>query len=197
MPASAPCGERLDLRGNSRHKGGVPMKRYWLSLVSLAGVIVAVGMAEVESGSGQWPVAGQNPQNTWSAPGEGQLGPSNVASLAVKWVLTTGGDVSATPTVAGNAVYVPDWAGNLYALQRDTLQQIWSVQVPQLDGVPGSVTRVSPAVHGGDLIIGDLQSDFALHNGASLMAVDRQRSTGRNTNCPRMQTAARPAGWMQ
>ena len=127
------------------------MKRYW-SLMSLAGVIAAIGLAD---GVGQWTVAGQNPQNTWSAPGEGQLGPSNVASLAVKWVLTTGGDVSATPTVAGNAVYVPDWAGNLYAIQRDTGQPIWRAQVPQLDGVPGAVTRVSPAVHGGDVIIGD------------------------------------------
>ena len=152
------------------------MKRYWLSLVSFAGAIVAVGMAEVESGSGQWPVAGQNPQNTWSAPDESQLDPSNVASLAVKWVFTTGGDVSATPTVAGNAVYVPDWAGNLYAIQRDTGQPIWTVQVPQLDGVPGAVTRVSPAVHGGDVIIGDNQGGkgYTLHEGgADLIAVDR------------------------
>src|SRR5215472_5716753 len=125
------------------------MKRHW-SLVSLAGVIAVIGLADADGGAGQWPLAGQNPQNTRSAAGETQISPSNAASLAVRWTFTTGGDVSATPTVAGNAVYVPDWAGNLYALQRDTRQQIWSVQVPQLDGVPGSVTRVSPAVHGGD-----------------------------------------------
>jgi polyvinyl alcohol dehydrogenase (cytochrome) len=142
--------------------------------MSLAGVIAVIGLADGEGGGGQWPVAGQNPQNTRSAVGETQISPSNAASLAVQWSFTTGGDVSATPTVAGNAVYVPDWAGNLYAFQRDTGQQIWSMQVPKLDGVPGAVTRVSPAVHGGDLIIGDLQSDFALHNGANLMAVDRQ-----------------------
>ena len=142
--------------------------KHFGSLMSLAGAIAAIGLAD---GVGQWTVAGQNPQNTWSAAGETQISPSNAASLAVKWTLTTGGDVSATPTVAGNAVYVPDWAGNLYALQRDTGEPIWSVQVPQLDGVKGAVTRVSPAVHGGDVIIGDLQSDFAPHNGANLMAV--------------------------
>jgi polyvinyl alcohol dehydrogenase (cytochrome) len=146
------------------------MKSYW-SLVPLAALSAAIGLA---AGSGQWSVAGQNPQNTRSAAGETQISPNNAGSLAVQWTLTTGGDVSATPTVAGNTVYVPDWAGNLYALQRNTGQLQWSVQVPQLDGVPGAVSRSSPAVHGNDVIIGDLQSDFALHNGANLIAVNAQ-----------------------
>jgi len=58
--------------------------------------------------------------NTRSAPDEKQISPANAASLAVKWTFTTGGDVSATPTVFGYAVFVPDWAGNVYAIDRDT-----------------------------------------------------------------------------
>jgi polyvinyl alcohol dehydrogenase (cytochrome) len=151
------------------------MQRYRI-LVSAAGLIAAIGLANGagDDGSGQWPVAGQNLRNTRSTVNEEQISSTNATSLAVKWTLTTGGDVSATPTVAGNAVYVPDWAGNLYAIERKTGKVIWSVPVPQLDGVKGALTRVSPAVHGGDVIIGDLQSDFALHNGADLIAVDRQ-----------------------
>src|SRR5579863_2887951 len=111
------------------------IKRYWI-LASVAGVIVAaIGLAD-DGVLGQWRLAGQNLQNTRSAAQESQISPTNAASLAVKWSLTTGGDVSATPTVAGDAIYVPDWAGNLFAIERDTGKPIWSVQVPHLDGVP-------------------------------------------------------------
>lgn len=151
------------------------MQRYGI-IVSVAGLLAAIGLADGvgDIGFGQWPLAGQNLANTRSTASATQISPANAASLAVKWTLTTGGDVSATPTVAGNAVYVPDWAGNLYAVERNTGKLIWSVPVPQLDGVKGALSRVSPAVHGGDVIIGDLQSDFAFHSGANLIAVDRQ-----------------------
>src|SRR5882724_9393891 len=68
---------------------------------------------------GQWRIAGQNLNNTWSQPDERRISPDNVKSLHQKWVFTTGSDVSATPTVAGDAVYVPDWAGNLFAVRKE------------------------------------------------------------------------------
>jgi hypothetical protein len=42
--------------------------------------------------------------------------------------------------------------------------------------VAGAVSRVSPAVHGDDVIIGDIENDGALHlhNGANQMALNRQ-----------------------
>src|SRR6266481_6277104 len=55
--------------------------------------------------SGEWHIAGQNLSNTWSQPAEHSISPSNVNGLKPKWVFTTGGDVSATPTVDGDAVY--------------------------------------------------------------------------------------------
>ena len=153
------------------------MQRYGI-VVFAAGLIAATGLADSLSDTvfEQWPLAGQNLSNTRSTANEVQISTANAASLAVKWTLTTGGDVSATPTVAGNAVYVPDWAGNVYAVERNTGNVIWSVQVPQLDGVKGAVSRVSPAVHGSDVIIGDIENDgaTALHGGANLMALDRQ-----------------------
>jgi polyvinyl alcohol dehydrogenase (cytochrome) len=89
-------------------------------------------------------------------------------------VFTTGGDVSATPTVAGDAIYFPDWAGNLYAVNRKTGAAIWSHQISEYDQVPGAIARVSPAIHGNDLIIGDIQNSGAPHAGASVMAINRQ-----------------------
>src|SRR5712671_2636278 len=86
-----------------------------------------------ESKSGQWPIAGQNLSNTWSQPAEHSINPANVKGLTPKWVFTTGGDVSATPTVSNNAVYFPDWAGNLYAVNRDSGAMIWSHKIADYD----------------------------------------------------------------
>lgn len=49
--------------------------------------------------SGQWRIVGQNLGNSRSQPEEHSISSSNVQRLSPKWVFTTGGDVSATPTV--------------------------------------------------------------------------------------------------
>src|SRR6266705_635504 len=69
-----------------------------------------------ESKPGQWLIAGQFLNNTWSQPAENSSRPANVKELKPKWVFTTGGDVSATPKVDGDAVYYPVRAGNLFAV---------------------------------------------------------------------------------
>jgi hypothetical protein len=51
---------------------------------------------------------GQNEQNTASNDEERKISPSNVATLAPKWVATTGGDVSARAAVVDRVVYFPD-----------------------------------------------------------------------------------------
>jgi polyvinyl alcohol dehydrogenase (cytochrome) len=127
--------------------------------------------------SDDWRIAGQNLRNTRSQPDERRITPSNVNTLKTKWVFTTGGDVSATPTVADDAVYAPDWAGNLFAIRKDDGKMIWSHKVSDYDGFTGAIARVSPAVHGDELIIGDVESTAAVHNGANIMAVDRRTGT--------------------
>ncbi len=124
-----------------------------------------------------WTSAGQDLHNTRSQPHERAIGPANVASLTTKWTFTTGADVSATPTVAGDAVYFPDWSGNLYAVRKDTGVQIWVHKISDYDNYAGSIARVSPAISGNDLIIGDVQSGSVAHNGANVMAVNRQTGT--------------------
>src|SRR6202521_6009942 len=130
-----------------------------------------------ESRSGQWRIAGQNLNNTWNPTAEHSITPANVKNLTPKWVFTTGGDVSATPTVAGNAVYFPDWAGNLFAVEKDSGRLIWSHKISDYDGVTGAISRVSPAVDGNQVIIGDILNGKQVHNGANVISVDRETGT--------------------
>ena len=51
---------------------------------------------------------------------ESKISVRTAETLTVKWVFETEGDVSATPAVDGAHVYFPDWAGNLYAVNRKT-----------------------------------------------------------------------------
>src|SRR6185295_11412127 len=125
----------------------------------------------------KWQIAGQNLGNTWSQPAEHSIGLANVKDLSPKWVFTTGGDVSATPTVGGDAVYFPDWGGNLFAVKKNSGQLIWSHKISEYNGVDGAISRVSPAVDDDRLIIGDILSSKAVHNGANVMALDRQTGT--------------------
>src|ERR1700751_5935452 len=153
-----------------------------LAKVALIGILsLAAGLSSrgqsPESQSGQWRMAGQDLGNSWSQPAEHLIGPNNVKGLSPKWVFTTGGDVSATPTVDGDAVYFPDWAGNLFAVQKDSGHLIWSHKVSEYDGVEGAISRVSPAVDANHVIFGDILNSKQVHNGANVISVDRETGT--------------------
>jgi len=92
----------------------------------------------------EWRVAGQSLNNSRNQHAEFTINAANVHNLATKWVFTTGGDVSATPTVAGDAVYFPDWYGTLFAVRKDNVHLIWSHKISDYDGIPGAMSRVSP-----------------------------------------------------
>src|SRR6266498_194170 len=150
-----------------------------LPMAALISVLLSVPALSAQSQSdlsrsGQWRIAGQNLNNTWSQPAEHSISPTNVQNLKTKWVFTTGGDVSATPTVDGDAVYFPDWGGNLFAVEKNSGSLIWSHKISEYDGVDGAVSRVSPAVVGDQVIIGDILSSKEVHNGANVMAIDRK-----------------------
>src|SRR5258705_5106295 len=147
-----------------------------IGILSLAAGLGAQGQSP-ESQSGQWRIAGQNLGNTWSQPAEHSINVGNVKALNAKWVFTTGGDVPATPTVDGDAVYFPDWSGNLFAVKKDSGQLIWSHKISEYDGVEGAISRVSPAVDGNHVIIGDILNSKQVHNGANVISVDRQTGT--------------------
>jgi polyvinyl alcohol dehydrogenase (cytochrome) len=142
-----------------------------------AGLILSGVTARSDSDDldgGQWRIAGQNLNNSRSQPDEHTISAANVASLKTKWVFTAGSDVSATPTVADDAVYFPDWAGNLYAVRKNDGGLIWKHSISEYDNVIGAIARVRPAIHGDDLIIGDIKSATLAHpGGAHIMAINR------------------------
>ena len=88
-----------------------------------------------------WRFWGGNISNTHSNPFEHTLTTKNVSQLAPKWTFATGGDVSATPTVDSTSVYVPDWAGNLFKIDRRTGEAVWSHKVSEYTGISGSLSQ--------------------------------------------------------
>src|SRR6267142_492259 len=124
--------------------------------------------------SGKWRVAGHDLGNSRSQPAEHDIGAGNVKRLSPRWTFTTESDVSATPTVDGNAAYFPDWGGNLFAVEKKSGRLIWSHKIAEYNGVRGSVSRVSPAVHGDHVIVGDILSSTRVHDGANVISVHRR-----------------------
>src|SRR6195256_2855027 len=153
----------------------------WRKAVLMGALLLAPALSaesrSPKSQSRQWRVAGQNLANSRSQPREHSISAANVTGLRQEWVFTTGGDVSATPTVDGDAVYFPDWAGNLFAVKKDSGKLIWSHKISDYDGVDGAISRVSPAVDGEQLIIGDILNGKQVHNGANVISVDRESGT--------------------
>jgi polyvinyl alcohol dehydrogenase (cytochrome) len=115
--------------------------------ILLAAVLSAPLMAQ------DWPMFGNdltNSANTQST----SLTTGNVGRLAPKWIFTTGGDVSARASVVGGVVYFPDWQGNLYALNANTGQVVWSHQLSDYGVAAGTVSRTAPTIVDGVLFIG-------------------------------------------
>ena len=80
---------------------------------------------------------GNDPANSRHQRFEHRIGPWEARRLAVKWVATTTGDVSATPAVANGAVYFGDFGGTLWKLDADT--------APCCGRIRSRTTRASPA----------------------------------------------------
>jgi polyvinyl alcohol dehydrogenase (cytochrome) len=154
------------------------MKVWAIRLLPIALLfIVIIYLLNKQPEEKAWQSAGQNLANTREQPNETTINSLNVNKLKVKWSFTTGGDVSATPTVSRNVVYVPDWAGNLFAIDALTGQKIWQHQISEYNHRTGSISRVSPLVLDKEVVIGDNVTTFeTVHSGANIMALDS--STG-------------------
>jgi polyvinyl alcohol dehydrogenase (cytochrome) len=95
--------------------------------LSLASFVASAlpSAAGAANSSTQWPMFGQNLNNTASAPAT-NISTINVTSLKPKWTFTPSGDVSARPAVLNGVAYFPDWGGNLYAINSANGKLIWS-----------------------------------------------------------------------
>ncbi|WP_225099056.1 PQQ-binding-like beta-propeller repeat protein [Streptomyces sp. CoH27] len=120
----------------------------------------------------EWPSAGQNIHDTRNAADEHILTTRNVKNLKPRWIYTAAGSVSATPTVAHGVVYVPDWGGQLSAVNTATGKALWSKPISTYSGVPGDISRTSPAYADGRLVFGDGWLYSSTRAGASVMGAD-------------------------
>ncbi|UYB51027.1 PQQ-binding-like beta-propeller repeat protein [Xanthomonas sp. AM6] len=109
-----------------------------------------------------WENAGGGYLNARFAPAEWQITPFNAARLKTAWTFTTQGDVSATPTVQGSALYVPDWGGQLYRIDTALGKAVWQVKLSDLTGNASSLSRNSPAIARNSVLVGDQASGTVL-----------------------------------
>ncbi len=115
-----------------------------------------------DKSSDDWPMFGQNLQNTASVRGASL---PDVGKLKVKWSFTTGGDVSARAAVVDGRAYFPDWGGNLWAVDTRSGNKAWGHQLSDY-GLPANThSRTSPAVADGIVYVGTQE-------GAWLLAID-------------------------
>ena len=142
-----------------------------LVAAGIAGTLLIGGQAAAAPGGNGWNSAGGDRQNTRYAASESKISPATVGALTKKWEVTTGADVSATPAVDAQRVYVPDWAGNLYAVDRATGAVVWQKKVADLTGVTGDLARVTPAFTDTALVFGD--QGPLLGGGGWVVAVDK------------------------
>ena len=136
-------------------KTGDPVTKRTSIFLNATAILLTAGLAPSPAVAQNWPMFGQNLANSASAtsPG-GNLSPKQINKLKLKWTFTTGGDVSARAAVVNGIAYFPDWGGNLYALNAETGQVIWSHQLSDYGLAAGTVSRTSPTVVDGMVYIG-------------------------------------------
>jgi polyvinyl alcohol dehydrogenase (cytochrome) len=131
------------------------------SLVALAASGQS-GAAPSAGSSSDWITYGFDPANTRDQPNEHDISAANASQLALKWVATTTGDVSATPAVVDGAVYFGDFGGTVWKLDAATGAVVWSQSVPSYTGIAGDYARTSPAVDGNVVIFGTNKQPFLI-----------------------------------
>lgn len=139
------------------------------ALTITAIVMLLLASTAAGAGAGQWPFAGNTPQNTRWQPVSG-INAGNAPKLATLWQVNTAGGITATPAVDATKVYVPDNAGNLYAIDRATGAVIWSRTIVSYTGVSGDFVSTTPAIVGSTLIFGDMAGTMG--SPASVVAVN-------------------------
>jgi polyvinyl alcohol dehydrogenase (cytochrome) len=128
-----------------------------MSKKSRRGVLLIAAVLLLPPGSAEandWPVGGQNRENTRSQESEYLISPKTAPRLRVRWAVQLKGNVEATPAVDHGFIYVPDESGFLYKIEADTGRIAWSYPVARYSGIEGDVSRVTPTVTLDSLIFG-------------------------------------------
>jgi polyvinyl alcohol dehydrogenase (cytochrome) len=155
-----------------------PVVRALVALVMTTALTLAARQhtsADADRGQSEWRMIGHDITDTRSQPSEHHISPRNVNLLSPRWTFTTRGDVSATPAVSRESkghgrrrghsdlvLYYPDWGGMLWKLDAETGDVLWSRPISDYNGItnPVPVSRTSPALSHGLVLIGDLNGNM-------------------------------------
>ena len=160
-------GLRTSIRATSLTRGIIARYVPAAALVAIAAGVVPSTRVDGDSRR-EWLMIGHDVENTRSQPAEPRIGHRNVSRLVPQWVLTTAGDVSATPAVGADdergkrsrSVYFPDWGGRIWKVDADTGNVIWSRLIADYNGIPNSLSRTSPVLANGLIYVGDLNGNM-------------------------------------
>jgi polyvinyl alcohol dehydrogenase (cytochrome) len=122
-----------------------------------------------------WLTAGQNTSNTRNASSENKISPTTAGNLQTKWEFTTAGDVSANPAVDDQFLYFPDWAGNLYKVNKNTGLEVWRKEFKSYTGQAYAFARATPALSGNTIVIGTQMGSPA--NGAYVLGISKMNGS--------------------
>ena len=135
------------------------MKKLFRKLVLASFALTAATSAA----AAEWTVWGNDLTNAKHAKEETKISPKTVGKLAPKWIFDfnqyndcekANCGTIATPTIHGNTLFIPDSAGNLYALNKETGKAKWVKKIKDYSGVEGDYSRSSPAVGKGMIYVG-------------------------------------------
>jgi polyvinyl alcohol dehydrogenase (cytochrome) len=124
-------------------------------ILGIVGLTLVSSAAAAWGRGAHWTMGGHDVSNTRSQREERHIGVHNASALAPKFAVTTGGDVTATPAVHGDTVYFPDFAGNLFAVDRKTGASRWTANIAASSGIAGDYARSAPVVTHGLVIVGN------------------------------------------
>jgi polyvinyl alcohol dehydrogenase (cytochrome) len=136
------------------------LRPFW-SIFCLLVISGFTGRVAYAASDDDWPMFGQNLQNTANA----KLGSKDISRLSLKWVFTTGGDVSARAAVVSDVAYFPDWGGNLWAVNAKTGRKVWGHKFTDFGLSSTNQSRTTPAVANGVVYVG-------MQEGGWLLAID-------------------------
>ena len=140
--------------------------------IALAFIALQHTSADVGRFIPTWPMIGHDIANTRNQPFERRISRRNVDRLSPRWTFTTAGDVSATPAVGNEtdkergrghrrlALYFPDWGGVLWKLDAETGKVLWSRDISEYNGIEDSISRTSPALAHGLVLVADLNGNM-------------------------------------
>ena len=93
-----------------------------------------------------WPMWGYSVERTFATTCATELSPDTVDGLERVWFHATDDVVTATPAVVDDTVYTGDWAGVVYALDRESGEERWRFQTVEHRNVYAGQIVSSPAV---------------------------------------------------